>query len=187
MAPLFKFENPIRFDKQTKIGQIRGVDTYIHWTVFVVAALILAGVVRNPWLTLLGLVAYLSILLIHETGHLIAAQRMGCRVLSIELYPIFGVTEFETPWTQFDHCVIAWGGVIAQAVIAVPLVAASEVLGVSRFTVVNMLAGILGYLSLAIAAFNLLPIPRLDGSIAWKILPAWLAQRRLRTTRSKRY
>jgi len=99
MPPLFKFCNPIRINKLTKIGQIRGVDTLIHWTVFAVAAFILAGVFRNPGLTLLGLTAYLSVLLIHETGHLIAAQRKGCTVFSIELYPVFGVTRFGTPWS----------------------------------------------------------------------------------------
>jgi membrane-associated protease RseP (regulator of RpoE activity) len=180
MPPLFKFENPIKLDKQTKIGKIRGVDTYVHWTVLVVAALILSGVVRNPGLTLLGLSAYLAVLLIHETGHLIAAQRMGCRVVSIELYPIFGITEFETPWTRFDHCVIAWGGVIAQAVVAAPLIAWSEIFGSSRIQAFNVLIGILGYYSVVVAIFNLLPIPRLDGSIAWQIFSAWLEQRRAR-------
>lgn len=89
MAAFFKFDNPIRFDKLTKLGQIRGVDLYVHWTVFLVAAIILAGVLRHPALTLLGLAAYWGVLLIHEIGHLIAAQRLRCPVFSIEIYPNF--------------------------------------------------------------------------------------------------
>jgi hypothetical protein len=80
----------------------------------------LANVGNRPWLTLTGLASYLSVLLIHEIGHLIAAQRLGCRVNSIKLYPVFGVTCFEIPWTRLDHCVIAWGGVVAQAIVAIP-------------------------------------------------------------------
>ena len=178
MPPLFKFANPIRFDKRTRIGQIRGVDLYVHWTLFLIAAVILAGVLRRPGLTLLGLAAYWGILLIHETGHLVAAQRLGCQVFSIELYPIFGVTRFGTPWSRLDHCVIAWAGVLAQAVVAIPLVVWVAIFGYTRFEAVNMLFVILGFFSLAIAALNLLPAPPLDGATAWGIFPALIARRR---------
>jgi Zn-dependent protease len=180
MAPIFKFSNPIRLDKHTKIGQIRGVDTYVHWTVFLAASLILAGVIRRPILSLLGLVAYFAVLLIHETGHLIAAQRKGCPVFSIELYPIFGVTRFGTPWSRLDHCVIAWGGVLAQALVAIPLVAWVAVFGYTKFQAVNMLFAILGFFSIGVAFFNLLPIPPLDGATAWGIFPALMVRKRSR-------
>ena len=101
--------------------RIRGVGVYLHWTVLLIAIIILLNVIRHPLTSLLGLMAYLGVLLIHESGHLIAAQRMHCKVFSIELYPIFGFCRFETPWSRFDHCVIAWGGVIAQALVAAPL------------------------------------------------------------------
>ena len=113
---------PIRIEKLTEILRIKGVPVYVHWSVLLIAALILFNVIHQPVGSLLGLTAYLGVLLIHETGHLIAAQRMRCEVLSIQLYPIFGITKFETPWSKFDHCVIAWGGVIAQAVVALPIV-----------------------------------------------------------------
>ena len=188
MPPIFKFSNPIRIDKHTKIGQIRGVDTFVHWTVFLVAAVILAGVMRRPGLSLLGLIAYFAVLLIHETGHLVAAQRKGTTVFSIELYPIFGVTRFRTPWSRLDHCVIAWGGVLAQAVVAVPLIAWVVVFGYTRFDAVNMLFAILGFFSAGVALFNLLPIPPLDGATAWGIFPALMMRRHSRaSTRYRKY
>ncbi len=186
MPALFKFANPIRLDKKTRIGQIRGVDIYVHWTVFLVAAVILAGVLSRPGLTLLGLTAYWGVLLIHETGHLIAAQRLGCPVFSIELYPIFGITRFGTPWSRVDHCVIAWAGVLAQATIAAPLVALVAVFGFTRFEALNMLFVILGFFSLGVAIFNLLPVPPLDGATAWGIFSALLARRRSKGTIQRR-
>jgi Zn-dependent protease len=182
MPPLFKFANPVRFDKLTRVGNIRGVDTYIHWSVFLVAAIILAGVLRQPGLTLLGLTAYWGVLLIHETGHLIAAQRLGCPVFSIELYAIFGVTRFGTPWSRVDHCLIAWSGVFAQSVIAIPIVIWVAMFGYTRFEPVNMVFVILGFFSLAVAVLNLIPVSPLDGATAWGIFPALIAQRRLKSS-----
>ena len=177
--PIIRFITPIRIDKLTRLVQIRGVDTYVHWSVFAIAALMLMNVGSRPGLTLVGLLSYLSVILIHEVGHLVAAQRLGCRVESIKLYALFGTTDFETPWTRLDHCVIAWSGVLAQAVVAIPLVAWVSVFGFTDIGVVNAILAILGYFSLGIAVFNLLPIKPLDGATAWGLLPALLARKRI--------
>jgi Zn-dependent protease len=79
-------------------------------------------------------------------------------VSSIELYPIWGITRFTLPYSRFDHCVIAWGGVAAPAVVAIPLIARVELFGYSRFQPVNAMLAIGGFLSLSFAVFNLLPI-----------------------------
>lgn len=180
MPSFVKIANPIRFEKLTKIGQVRGVDTYLHWSMFVIAGLMLLNVARHPGLTITGLGAWLGVLLIHETGHLIAAQRRGCTVYSIELYPFFGVCRFSTPWSRLDHCVIAWSGVLAQAVVAFPLVAWVSIFGYTQVDGINIIFAILGFFSLAVAVFNLLPIPPLDGATAWGLLPALVRQRKIR-------
>jgi len=118
------------------------------------------------------------VILVHEVGHLVAAQRLGCKVNSIKLYPVFGSTDFETPWTRLDHCVIAWSGVLAQAAVALPFVAWVSAFGFTHIGVVNAIFAILGYFSLGVAVFNLLPIPPLDGATAWGLLPALRARKR---------
>ena len=115
--PKFEIRTPIRIDKLTEIMRIKGVPVYLHWSVLLIAILILLNVSEFFVGT-----AYLGVLLIHESGHLIAAQPMRSEVVSIQLYPIFGITRFEIPWSKFDHCVIAWRGVIAQALVALPIV-----------------------------------------------------------------
>ncbi len=177
--PIVRFITPIRIERLTRVVQIRGVDTYVHWSVFVIAGFMLANVGSRPGLTLVGLFSYLSVILVHEVGHLVAAQRLGCRVHSIKLYPVFGTTCFEIPWTRLDHCVIAWSGVLAQAAVAIPLVAWVSVFGFTRLASVNAIFAILGYFSLGIAVFNLLPFRPLDGATAWGLLPALLARKRI--------
>ena len=92
-----------------RVMRVKGVDVNVHWSVFVVGAIILLNAGRKPVLTLVGLLCYLSVLLIHEIGHLIAAQRRGSHVHEIRLYPIHGKCIFQTPWSRFDQCVIALG------------------------------------------------------------------------------
>src|SRR4051812_30628007 len=116
MPRAIRIPTPIEAKKLTRVMQIRGTDVFVHWSVFLIVAIMLAGVVRRPIVTLVALVAYFGVLLIHESGHLIAAQLKHCNVSSIELYPIFGLTYFQAPWSRLDHCVIAWVGVIAQVI-----------------------------------------------------------------------
>src|ERR1041385_5381819 len=131
-----------------QVGKIKGVKVYIHWSVATISALILLNAIHQPMISLIGLICYWGIILLHETGHLIAAQRLGCRVFSIELYPIWGITRFEVPWSRFDQCVIAWGGVLAQAVIGVPLALFIAVFGYTNIDTVNVVLALFGGISL---------------------------------------
>jgi membrane-associated protease RseP (regulator of RpoE activity) len=164
--------------------RIKGVSVYVRWSVLLVAMLILLNVIHHPLALLLGLTAYLAVLLIHESGHLIAAQKLHCEVFSIELYPVFAITKFQTPWSRFDHCVIAWGGVIAQTIVALPIVGWLMLFGYSRFEPLNAVLVLLSFFSLAVAAINLFPIPPLDGAIAWAIFPEFF--KRMRDGRNSR-
>ena len=164
----------------THVAQVRGVDVYVHWSIFAIAILVVAGAIRSPYLTFVGMGAYLGLLILHESGHLIMARRRGYQAFSMALYPIFGLASFEAPESRMDRALIAWGGVLAQTVVAVPLTLYIVLAGYTPFEPLNAVLAILGAYSLFAAAFNLLPIPPLDGSKAWDIIPAWLEQRRLR-------
>lgn len=186
MPKVVEIPIPIRLDKLTEVMRIKGVSVYVHWTVFLIAAIILLGGLHRPVVGIVAMISYLAVILIHECGHLIAAQGMNCEVFSIKLYPILGLTCFQTPWSRFDHCVIAWAGVVAQAAVALPLVAWVSIFGYTPFEAVNAVLAILGFFSLGMAAFNLLPIRPLDGATAWGLIPELIKRVRGRTnTRSR--
>ena len=144
----------------------------------------IVGSITRPLLGLVVGLSYLSVLLIHEYGHVVAARRKHCAVSGIELYPICGLVRIGVPWSRYDHCVIAWGGVIAQAIVGLPLMVVVTAFGYTPFEPLNAALAILGGYSLFVAALNLLPIPPLDGAIAWGIVPAYI--QRLRSRRTKR-
>lgn len=174
----------LKLGRLTRVTTIRGVDVLVHWSVFAIAGIILLASLKHPLPIIVALACYLGVLLIHECGHMIAAQRLGCRVQCIKLYPIHGVCYFQTPWSRFDHCVIAWGGVLAQVVVALPVIVWLELAGFTRIGVINAILAIFGPFSLFIAALNLLPARGLDGALAWSLIPEWL--KRVRRQPNKR-
>jgi Zn-dependent protease len=140
--------------------------------VLLIGAVILLGATTEPFLAFATLGSYYGIILLHECGHMVVAQRKRCKVWSIELYPIWGITRFSEPYSRFDRCIIAWGGVVAQIIVALPLIACVETFGYTRFQPLNAILTILGFFSLSVALFNLIPVPPLDGAVAWGVLPA---------------
>ena len=164
------------------VTRISGATVYVHWSVVVITALMMLSAVENAAVTLFAVAAYLGVLLLHEWGHLVAARRSGCAVWSIELYPLHGFTRCSPPSTHYAACVIAWGGVLAQLAVAVPLILWASVLGLTPIGLVNALIVMFGF-SAVIAVVNLLPGSRLDGATAWQILP-YLLRRVRRPPRS---
>lgn len=169
----------VRIARLTCVARIYDVDVYVHWSIFAIAIVILAGLTRKPASTLAGMAAYLSLLILHESGHLMMARRRGYQAFCMALYPIFGLAQFEAPDSRLDRALIAWGGVLAQWVVAIPLTLYIAIVGYTPFEPLNAVLAILGGYSLLVAAFNLLPIRPLDGSKAWDIIPAWIEQRSL--------
>jgi Zn-dependent protease len=178
MAQFIRIPLPIKVDRLTRVAQVRGTDVYVHWSVFLIAALMLAGTLRRPLVTLAGMAGWLGVMFIHECGHAFAAQRYESQVDSIALYPIVGRTYFQTPWSRFAECMIVWGGVFAQLVVASPILVFLATHGYTNAEPVNALPALLGPYSLMVIIFNLLPIRGLDGAKAWKLLPALAAAKR---------
>ena len=172
-----------RSKRFVEIMRIRGVGVYLHWSVLLIMALMLLSAFERPFLSLAVIASYMSILLLHESGHLLAAHHYRCSVSSIELYPFYGVTSYEEPPYQYERAVISWAGVLAQLAVAVPIIICVELFGFTHWDALNAALVFLGHISLTMALINLLPVAPLDGSKAWSIFPA--AIERARTSRYK--
>jgi stage IV sporulation protein FB len=161
------------------VGYVRRIPVLVHWSAFAISLLLVISALDRPVETSVALLSYWSILLVHESGHAWMALRKRCAVYSIEIYPIHGVTRFELPVSGWDHCVILWGGVLAQLAVAVPLVAWTQIVGFTSIGAINAVFALLGYFNLVIAILNLAPMARLDGAKAWYIVPLiWARWRR---------
>lgn len=166
--------------------RIFGAPLRISWTVYLACAIWVAVSFRQPIHAALLVLSYLSIMLIHEAGHALVARRLGCTVHEIYLGIFHGHCLIDAPATIRDECLIAWGGVLAQLLVAVPLIIIARIGEGYDIGILNLPATYLGYFSVFVAAFNLLPISNLDGAKAWRLVPIYWRQSRTRKTKASR-
>ena len=148
----------------------RGAPVRLHWSL-PLSAFVLGHFRWNP----AGWLGLLLVVLAHELGHGTLVRRYRMRVVRIDLHGMGGECRYQGYPTPWQSAVIAWGGVLAQALL----------LPVGFWLAPRLDSGFLGGVaasfgapSLWMIAFNLLPMPPLDGSEAWKLGPMVLARLR---------
>lgn len=116
-------------------------------------------------------VGIILLVLMHELGHGVLVKLRGGRVTGITLHGLGGECAYTGARGELDRAIIAWGGVIAQA-LAIPILYTVLVLvelPETRFTL--DFASTLLHTNLIMIVMNLLPVPPLDGATAWTLIP----------------
>ncbi|MDB5802121.1 MAG: peptidase family protein [Rhodocyclales bacterium] len=162
----------------TKWFRILGAPVHFHWSVVVVGTALFVGAIQTPFLAFEWLATYLAIILVHEAGHAYFAKRLGYRTHAIYLSFIHGLCVYDAPYYENEADQVAWGGVLAQLTLALPLVGLSWILGDNQHPAVRVLTTNLGYYNLFIAGFNLLPAKGFDGEKAWRLIPFYIKELR---------
>lgn len=160
-------------DGYWKLGQWKKVPVFFHWTIFL----------WIPWYlykfgdlldTVLTFAAFVALLMVHEMGHAIAAKLNRIPVHAIKLYLLHGQCEHQEAHYEAEDLLIAWGGVLAQLVVLVLVLAAKFVLTLSTPEAAYFLTPLFYVFINANALMiliNLIPIAPLDGSKAWRVIP----------------
>jgi Zn-dependent protease len=167
-----------------KIGSIKGISVYIHWSFWLLVIFYLVSVSAEAGLaaglTAVGLVlgVFLCVLL-HEFGHAGAAARYGIGTTDITLLPFGGVARLKRmPEEPLQELVIALAGPAVNVAIAILLMVpialglkldgAIDFLGSS-----DILQQLLGA-NIVLVLFNLLPAFPMDGG---RVLRSLIAMR----------
>jgi Zn-dependent protease len=147
------------------IARLRGVPLRLHWTI-PVGALLFSGLRFAPafWAAFFGLI------LLHEVGHAIVVRIYRHRVHAIDVMGFGGTCHWSGAATPFQRAAIAWGGVLAQAVLLVATFVLVTVLGQPRTVAGAEVVDVFTRTNLWLIALNLLPVPPLDGAEAWPLL-----------------
>ena len=162
---------------RVKYLKICGAPVYIHWAALVVLGGLFGISLNDPLLALITMCSYFGIILLHESGHAYFARIFDCRPIKINLGVIHGLCEYEASNEELHNLIITWGGVIAQLVVAIPLIVLAQTTDISKVYGMGPIIVCLGYISFLMALVNLAPSKGLDGEYAWKLIPFLLKTR----------
>src|SRR6266568_2248603 len=163
--------------------RIAGVDVFLHWSWFLVAAFEISGRTRTysslSW-NILEYLALFSIVLLHEYGHALACRQVGGIANRIVLWPLGGVAYVDPPPRPGATLWSIAAGPLVNVVI-VPVLGCLAVLTHSPLWTAGGRANFhelipsLFWINVGLLVFNILPIYPLDGgqilrSLLWFVL-----------------
>jgi len=175
-----------------KLGRISGVEIGLHYSWFIIAALIVFSLGEhfrqaNPnwspaqiWISaLLTGALFFVTLLLHELAHSLVAQHRGLKVTAITLFALGGVSQIQDDATDAKtEFWVAIAGPVASLIIGLSCLGIALGLRWQPSTEPHIaVTGVLvwlGYINIALAAFNMIPGFPLDGgrvlrAIIWAI------------------
>ena len=179
-------------NSNVKLGRISGIEIGLHYSWFIIAALIVFSLGEhfrqvNPnwgageiWIAaLFTAVLFFVSLLLHELAHSLVAQSRGLKVRAITLFALGGVSQIQDDATDAKtEFWVAIAGPIASLIIGFSCLGIALGLGWQRSTEPHTASiGVLvwlGYINIALAFFNMIPGFPLDGgrvlrSLVWAI------------------
>ena len=185
---------------QIKLGRISGIEIGLHYSWLIIALLIsfsLAGhfhSVRPDWsagitwiAAILTSIFFFITLLLHELAHSIVAKSRGLRVRAITLFALGGVSQIESeaPNARSEFW-IAIVGPLTSLVIGGVLLGLARLAGAGTSAPSSPVDAVLlwlGYINLALAAFNMIPGYPLDGGRVLRAILWWITHNADRATR----
>jgi Zn-dependent protease/predicted transcriptional regulator len=186
---------------QVKLGRISGISVGLHYSWFIIALLIVLSLAAhfhavNPhwsdavvWAAAIvtGVLFFVTLLL-HELAHSLLAKAHGLRVREITLFALGGVSQIESEASDAKaEFWIAIAGPITSVVIGFVVLAIARLAG-WRFGTEPTTPAVavllwLGYINIALAAFNMVPGYPLDGGRVLRALIWWITRNAERSTR----
>lgn len=186
---------------QVKLGRIAGISIGLHYSWFIIALLIALSLaahfhIANPhwsdvtvWsAAIITGVMFFAALLLHELAHSVLAKARGLRVREITLFALGGVSQIESEAPNANsEFWIAIAGPITSVVIGIVLIGAAWLagwrIGAEPATPITAVLLWLGYINLALAAFNMIPGYPLDGGRVLRAVIWWITRNADRATR----
>jgi len=153
-----------------RLFRFAGIDVFLHFTWFLVAAIFVTDYMRRYQSPVWGVIEYISlfaIVLIHEFGHALACRQVGGVANRIILWPLGGIAFVNPPRRPGAYLwSIAAGPLVNVALIPI-LAAAGNFVAQSENSLTPTDAyrfiNDLRYINLGLLIFNMLPVFPLDG------------------------
>lgn len=144
--------------------QIFNIKTYFHWS-FPVGGLFVAFFIGESNITagIYLIIAYTSLILLHELGHAIAAIHYSKQIKVILLTGAGGWCFAEEPNTVFSKLLFYSGGIIAQFIALILTVLLLFISGNPESLFLNCFVLVYTIVNIALIIINLYPSQHTDG------------------------
>jgi Zn-dependent protease/CBS domain-containing protein len=187
---------------QIKLGTVFGVELGLHYSWFVIALLIMFSLVaqfhatNHGWsdlvvwsVAIITSVLFFAGLFAHELSHAMVAKARGIPIHKITLFLLGGVAQIEKEAsdasTEFWMAIV---GPITSGVLGAALLALAWIAGWGLWTAPTTpgtaILVWLGYINLALGAFNMIPGFPLDGGRVLHAILWWIMDDAERSTRA---
>jgi Zn-dependent protease len=147
-----------------------------------VSTLFVLLTLRPYTLSILAWITWIAMVALHELGHGLLARREGGRVIELAVHGLGGECSYAGVSSQEGLERVAWGGVLAQSLLLVSVLA----LRWAGVAVPPEVVHVAVTVNLWSIAFNLLPIAPLDGALAWALPVRWWRRARARRAAARR-
>ena len=148
------------------IGSLRGAPVRVHWSTPIGAFVLCGGAfVPVAWL------AFFALVLFHELGHASLVRRAGFRVVTIDIHALGGVCRWAGRPSDLARAQIAWGGVLAQALLLIAMSLATPIFRSFHHPWLTQIVETWTGANFAMIVLNLIPVRPFDGAEAWKLVP----------------
>ncbi|MBW3658042.1 MAG: site-2 protease family protein [Actinobacteria bacterium] len=177
------------FPRAFRVARVSGIDVRLDPTLLLIALLVVwsftgrfggygHGLAAAVGMAAAAALLFFGSILFHELGHALEARHRGIEVHGITLFILGGVTEMhleaESPGDELAIAGVGpWLSLVAAALFGL-IATVIPLLGADGLRAVAEVAGVIGWINLALAVFNLVPGAPLDGgrvlrAILWKL------------------
>ena len=153
-----------------KLFRVRGIQVYLHWSWFLIAAFELSGrkeAYLSPIWNVLEYLGLFGIVLLHEFGHALACRSVGGQANQIVLWPFGGVAYVNPPQRPGATLWSIAAGPLVNVVLFVVLTGGGMAMRAVGWP--EALADLrscyraIWFINLGLLIFNMLPVYPLDG------------------------
>jgi len=150
-----------------RLFRFAGIDVFLHFSWFLVAAIYISGYIRRYESPVWGVLEYISvfaIVLIHEFGHALACRQVGGIADRIVLWPLGGIAFVNPPSRPGAYLWSIAAGPLVN-VILLPVLAFVSMMAQASLpgSDVAVFFRDLNFINAVLLGFNLLPVFPLDG------------------------
>ncbi len=150
-----------------RLFRFAGIEVFLHFSWFLVAAIYISGYIRRYELPVWGVLEYISvfvIVLIHEFGHALACRQVGGIANRIVLWPLGGIAFVDPPRRPGAYLWSIAAGPLVN-VILLPVLAFVSMMAQAALpgSDVAVFFRDLNFINAVLLGFNLLPVFPLDG------------------------